>query len=169
MNTDKYFKIKDFTLTPEQSQTLKMVCGNNISILTDSVGTGKSSSILALINMLNSNNKSFILAAPTRTAAKVASRYINTRTNTIHKLLGFNVIIKSFTYGKNKKSSYDMVIIYEVSMCDICPFCSLLEAINFKKTKLILIGDSAQPPSVGAENILYDLVNSKVVLVKTYL
>ncbi len=167
LDTDKYFKIKDFTLTPEQSQTLNMVCENSISVLTGSAGTGKSSSILALINMLKSNNKSFILAAPTGMAAKVASRYTNTRASTIHKLLGFDVITKSFTYGKNKKLPYDMVIIDEVSMCDIFLFCSLLEAIDFKKTKLLLIGDSAQLPSVGAGNILYDLVNSKIVPVNS--
>lgn len=167
LDTDKYFKIKDFTLTPEQSQTLNMVCENSISVLTGSAGTGKSSSILALINMLKSNNKSFILAAPTGMAAKVVSRYTNTRASTIHKLLGFDVITKSFTYGKNKKLPYDMVIIDEVSMCDIFLFCSLLEAIDFKKTKLLLIGDSAQLPSVGAGNILYDLVNSKIVPVNS--
>lgn len=167
IDTAKFLKINDFTLTREQSRTLDMVCRNSISILTGSAGTGKSSSILALINMLKSNNKSFVLAAPTGMAAKVASRYTNTKASTIHKLLGFDVITKSFTYGKNKKLPYDMVIIDEVSMCDIFLFCSLLEAIDFKRTKLLLIGDSAQLPSVGAGNILYDLVNSKVVPVNS--
>lgn len=167
ISTTKFYKINNFTLTKEQSQTLNMVCENNISILTGSAGTGKSSSILALINMLKSNNKNFILAAPTGMAAKVASRYTNAPASTIHKLLGFDVITKSFTYGKNKKLPYDMVIIDEVSMCDIFLFCSLLEAIDFTKTKLLLIGDSAQIPSVGAGNILYDLVNSKIVPVNS--
>ena len=144
-----------------------MVCKNSISILTGSAGTGKSSSILALINMLKSNNKSFVLAAPTGMAAKVSSKYTNTKASTIHKLLEFDVITKSFTYGKNKKLPYVIVIIDEVSMCDIFLFCSLLEAINFKKTKLILIGDSAQLPSVGLGNILYDLVTSKVIPVNS--
>lgn len=167
INTAKFHKIQDFTLSLEQSQTLDMVCKNSISILTGSAGTGKSSSILALINMLKSNNKSFVLAAPTGMAAKVSSRYTNTKASTIHKLLEFDVITKSFTYGKNKKLPYDMVIIDEVSMCDVFLFCSLLEAINFKKTKLLLIGDSAQFPSVGLGNILYDLVNSKVIPVNS--
>ncbi len=167
LDTKKFFKIKDFTLTREQSQTLDMVCKSSISILTGSAGTGKSSSILALINMLKENKKSFALTAPTGMAAKVASRYTNVKSSTIHKLLGFDVITKSFAYGKNKKLPYDTVIIDEISMCDIFLFCSLLEAIDFKKTKLLLIGDSSQLPSVGAGNILYDLVNSKVVPVNS--
>lgn len=167
LDTDKYFKIKDFTLTKEQAQTLNMVCKNNISILTGSAGTGKSSSTVALLNMLKDNKKSFVLAAPTGMAAKIAGRYTNVTAFTIHKLLGFNVVNKSFTYDKNNKLPYDTVIIDEISMCDIFLFCSLLEAIDFKKTKLLLIGNSAQLPSVSAGNILYDLVNSKSLSVNS--
>lgn len=157
----KYQTNDNITLTNEQLNTLQMVCDNNISVLSGFAGSGKSASILSLIKMLQDNMKTFILLAPTGRASKVLSEYTGQPAHTIHKLL--------FSMGDDNeyKLGADIIIVDETSMCDLILFHDLLKRIDFTKTKLLLVGDPAQLPSVGAGNILFDIINSKKVPVNS--
>ena len=123
---------------------------------------GKTFSTLGLINLLNDNHKTALLLAPTGRAAKVLKGYTNHEASTIHRGLGFK---PPNNWGVNSKMplNCDIVILDEFSMTDIHLFRRLLEGINFNKTKLLLIGDEAQIPSVGCGNLLHDLLKSKSI------
>lgn len=162
IDTEKYRLVNGSELTDEQMQTMKKVCENNVVILQGFGGTGKSFSTLGLINLLNDNHKTALLLAPTGRAAKVLKGYTNHEASTIHRGLGFK---PPNNWGINSKMplNCDIVILDEFSMTDIHLFRRLLEGINFNKTKLLLIGDEAQIPSVGCGNLLHDLLKSKSI------
>jgi exodeoxyribonuclease V alpha subunit len=160
IDVEKYRTNEDITLTDEQLKTLSMVCENDISVLQGFAGSGKSASTLALIKMLQDNHKSFSLCSPTGRASKVMSGYTKQPASTIHRLLGLGSDFPCEIYT-------DIVIVDETSMCDLRLFYALLSAIDFKRTKLLMIGDSAQLPSVGAGNVLFDIINSNKVKVNS--
>lgn len=127
---------------------------------------GKSQTTKAVINLLKDNNKSFKLLSPTGRAAKVLQGYTGEQTSTIHRGLGYQGE-DNWTYNENKKLDYDIIIVDEVSMVDIFLMEKLLKAIDFSKTKLLLVGDGFQIPSVGAGNVLFDLSNSEIIPITT--
>lgn len=166
----KYTSIDGFNPSDEQRSILKMVCENNIAILNGAGGTGKTTSTRLLVKMLVDNNLSFMLLAPTGKASKVLQSYTNHGSSTIHRALGYSN--GEFIYNSDNKLKTDIVIVDETSMIDIFLFRSLLEAINPHETKILLIGDAAQLPSVGCGNVFYDLLSSpsvpKVNLTKVF-
>lgn len=153
----KYKSLDGFELTEDQCKTSEYMCKHNLVMLVGYGGSGKSSSTQAFVNMLNSYNKSFMLLAPTGRAAKVLSGYTDENAMTIHRGLGY-MPGHGWGYNEEHPLPQDVVIVDEFSMVDIFLFRHLLEAIDFKRTKLLLIGDDAQIPSVGAGNVLYDLL-----------
>lgn len=161
-DTEKYRIIDDSTLTDEQMQTMKSVCENTVTVLQGFAGSGKSFSILALMNMLKDNYKTAILVAPTGRAAKILKKYTQHEASTIHRGLAFRPP-NEWGYNEEQKLPYDIVILDETSMVDVYLFKHLLEAIDFNRTKLLLIGDNAQIPSVSCGNILHDILNSEVI------
>ena len=166
----KYTSIDGFNPSDEQRSILKMVCENNIAILNGAGGTGKTTSTRLLVKMLVDNNLSFMLLAPTGKASKVLQSYTNHGSSTIHRALGYSN--GEFVYNGENQLKTDIVIVDETSMIDIFLFRSLLEAINPHETKILLIGDAAQLPSVGCGNVFYDLLSSpsvpKVNLTKVF-
>jgi len=158
----KYQNNSNGVLTEEQMQALKNLCESNISVLNGSAGTGKTFTTNAIIQMLKDNNKTFLLFSPTGRAAKVLASYTNEEASTIHRGLGYK---PPFEWGYNEecKIQADVVIVDEFSMVDIFLAKHLFEAIDFRKTKLLIIGDNAQLPSVSAGNLLHDIMLSKVV------
>lgn len=158
----KYRSLDDSILTDEQMQTMKSVCENTVTVLQGFAGSGKSFSVLALMNMLKDNNKTAILVAPTGRAAKVLKKYTQHEASTIHRGLAFR-LPNEWGYNEEQKLPYDIVILDETSMVDVYLFKHLLEAIDFNRTKLLLIGDNAQIPSVYCGNLLHDILNSKVI------
>ena len=152
-----YTKLEGFELTEDQKKTSEYMCKHNLAMLVGYGGAGKSSSTKAFVNMLDDYNKSYLLLAPTGRAAKVLSGYIGKEAMTIHRGLGFYPG-HGWSYNEEHPLMYDVVIVDEFSMVDIFLFRHLLEAIDFNHTKLLLIGDDAQIPSVGAGNVLYDLL-----------
>lgn len=162
IDIEKYRCNDNIKLTDEQLNTLQMVCDNNISVLSGYAGSGKSASTLSLIQMLKDNNKDFLLLAPTGRASKVLSEYTKCTAQTIHKLL-YSMNYMDSVNETQTKICCDMIIVDEVSMCDLSLFYNLLSVIDFTKTKLLLVGDEAQLPSVGAGNILYDIIHSNKV------
>lgn len=162
IDIEKYRNIGNSSLTDEQMLTLKYVCQNTVTILQGFAGAGKSFSIITLINLLKDNGKSSILLAPTGRAAKVLQKYTNHTASTIHRGLGHRPP-QDWMYNEENKLPFDIVILDETSMTDVFLFKKLLAAIDFTKTKLLLIGDNAQIPSVSCGNLLHDLLNSKVI------
>lgn len=153
----KYGSLDGFDLTDDQCKTSEYMCKHNIVMLVGYGGSGKSSSTQAFVNMLNAYHKSFMLLAPTGRAAKVLSGYTGENAMTIHRGLGY-MPGHGWSYNEEHPLMQDVVIVDEFSMVDIFLFRHLLEAIDFSRTKLLLIGDDAQIPSVGAGNVLYDLL-----------
>lgn len=162
VNIEKYRVINNSSLTNEQMQTMKFVCENTITVLQGFAGSGKSFSVLALMNMLYDNNLTAILLAPTGRAAKVLQKYTNHMASTIHRGLGF-MPPNEWCYNEKNKLPQDIVILDETSMVDVFLFKQLLESIDFNRTKLLIIGDNAQIPSVSCGNVLHDILNSNIV------
>lgn len=161
-DTHKYKKVGEFELSDEQMQILDVVCKNNIAILNGFAGAGKTASTQGIINMLKDNDKSFRLFSPTGRAAKVLHENTNELASTIHRGLGY-VPPNQWTYNEWQKLHADIVIVDEFSMVDIWLFKRLIEAIDFKHTKLLLIGDNAQLPSVSCGNLLHDFMEANII------
>ena len=131
-------------------------------ILNGFAGSGKSATSAMIIKMLEDNNISYTLMAPTGRAAKVLSDYTGKPAATIHRGLGY-MPKNRWGYDSECKLPFDVVLVDEFSMIDIFLFLHLCDAIDFSRTKLIVVGDSAQLPSVGPGNLLYDVINSFVI------
>lgn len=161
-DVEKYRKVGEFELSDEQIQILDVVCKNNISILNGYGGSGKTYSTKGIINMLKDNNKSFTLLSPTGRAAKVLNENTNEPASTIHRGLGY-IPPNQWTFNSEHKLFTDIVIVDEFSMVDIWLFKRLLDAIDFRYTKLLMIGDNAQLPSVSAGNLLHDFMEVNII------
>lgn len=165
INSEIYREVEDMNMTDEQLQTLDMMCENNIGILTAPAGSGKSASVKALLNMLEDNKKTYTLMTPTGASSKVLGDYSKRPCGTIHRQLEFNPMREGspWGYNENNKLTTDVVIIDEFSMVDIFLFNNLINAIDLTKTKLLMVFDPYQLPSVACGNIAQDLLSSKIV------
>jgi len=161
IDTEQYRSNSEVTLTDQQYQVLPMVCDSNICILNGFGGSGKSQTTKSIIDMLKANKKTFLLLAPTGRAAKVLSEFTKEPASTIHRGLAY--MPPDWGYNEKYPLPYDVVIADEFSMTDVFLNKRLLEAINFNRTKLLMIGDSAQIPSVGAGNVFFDLINTNMI------
>lgn len=133
-----------------------------VMILTGGPGTGKTTVIRALIKIFDNMGMETALAAPTGRAAKRMSEATQVEAKTIHRLLEMefnNDTHPKFARDENNLLEEDVLIIDEASMIDIILMSSLLKAIK-PGARLILIGDSQQLPSVGAGNVLHDIIDS---------
>lgn len=161
-DVEKYRIVNGATLSDEQVKSVENVCKYTISILNGAGGTGKSFSTQSVINMLKENEKSFRLFSPTGKAAKVIADYTKESASTIHRGLG-HMPPNQWAFNKENKLQTDIVIVDEFSMVDLWLFKRLLDAIDFTKTKLLLIGDNAQLCSVGCGNLLHDFMQSGLI------
>ena len=140
---------------------------NGIEIITGGPGTGKTTIIKAIIEIYENNNMKVVLGAPTGRAAKRMTESTGREAKTIHRLLEMGVSEdgKSFyKKGEGEPLESDVIIIDEASMIDIMLMNSLLKAIKLG-TRVIIVGDVDQLPSVGAGNVLKDLIESKFIKV----
>ena len=154
--------IEGVTLSDEKLGGLVNLCKHNVSIINGAAGCGKTFATKAIIKLLDDYQKSYMLFSPTGRAAKVLNSYTDRLTSTIHRGLKY-IPPDGWTFNKDMKLNTDVLIIDEVSMCDIFLFRRVIDAIDFSKTKLILIGDNAQLPSVSCGNLLHDLMESKMI------
>lgn len=158
----------DIKLATNQVKAVKEAIESGVTIITGGPGTGKTTTINTIIKIFENNNKNVVLAAPTGRAAKRMSETSNKEAKTIHRLLemGFTTDSDRLEFMKNEEEPIkaDVIIVDEVSMVDILLMYSLLRAIK-EGTQLILVGDSDQLPSVGAGNVLRDLIDSNVIKV----
>lgn len=169
-NIDK--EIEDFIkklsikLSKIQISAIKSCFLQNVSIITGGPGTGKTTIINTIANIFLSLGYNIALAAPTGRAAKRIEETTKIESKTIHRLLGY-VPNKYddfgyFEYNEKNTLDVDLVIIDEMSMVDVLLFEKLLKGIK-ESTKLIIVGDVDQLPSVGAGNVLRDLIESNVI------
>lgn len=156
-------------LTNQQTAALTMVQKNNLSLLIGYPGTGKTTITREIVSWAKSQNYSIALASPTGKAAHVLSEACNYPAGTIHRLLSPQVTHKNgklqfyFGYDSDNPLPYTFVIIDECSMIGNDLMSSLLQAIDPEKTKVLLVGDAAQLPSVQPGNVLHDLIVCGVV------
>lgn len=161
-NIEKYRNVGDFDLSDEQLSVVDNVCKHSISILNGSAGSGKSASTQAIIRMLEDQGKTYALFAPTGKAAKVLADFTKRPASTIHRGLGYNPE-SGWVFNSQNKLMKDIVIVDEVSMVDVWLFWHLIDAIDFSRTKLLMIGDNSQLPSVGCGNLLHDFMQSNLI------
>ena len=149
-----------------QKEAIRMAIANSVMILTGGPGTGKTTTIRGIIYMLEEMGHTVSLAAPTGRAAKRMSELCGQDAKTIHRLLEttFAPDGLSQTFARNEENPLDTdaVIVDELSMVDIELMHGLLSALR-SDTRLILVGDYDQLPSVGAGNVLRDLIASGCV------
>jgi exodeoxyribonuclease V alpha subunit len=161
-----YLSTKDpkglLTLADRQKEGVVMALVKPVGVLTGGPGTGKTTSMRALIRVLTLKKKRVILAAPTGRAAKRLSEATGLEAKTLHRLLQLKPGGKAAYDHSDNPLPADVVIVDEVSMLDTLLMNSLLKGIA-TGTHLLLVGDADQLPSVGAGNVLSDIINSGVV------
>jgi exodeoxyribonuclease V alpha subunit len=154
---------KGAELSDHQKEAVKTAIINKVTILTGGPGTGKTTTLRWLLNLLDGGGYSYALASPTGRAAKRMSEATNRPAKTIHRLLEYN---PGDGFGRNddRQLDADMIIIDEASMLDLTLANHLLKATS-TDSHLLLVGDIDQLPSVGAGDVLADLIDSGVTAV----
>ena len=130
-----------------------------VVVITGGPGTGKTTLIHGIVEILGRKEHRVVLAAPTGRAAKRLAEATGLMARTIHRLLEFNPITGEFTRNRQRPISADCLVIDEVSMLDVELAAMLLEAVR-PTTRIVFVGDADQLPSVGPGNVLADLIAS---------
>lgn len=157
---------EDIEFDLKQLMAIKEAIENGLVVITGGPGTGKTTTINAIIKIFEALEMNVVLAAPTGRAAKRMTETTGRESKTIHRLLGFAYMEEDMAFNKDEDSPIegDVIIIDESSMIDILLMNSLLKAIN-EGTRVILVGDIDQLPSVGAGNVLRDIIDSNNIKV----
>lgn len=149
---------------PQQIAACEGALSNGVFVLTGGPGTGKTTTLQVIVSFLREQRIMVTLAAPTGRAAQRLGTVSGYQAKTIHRLLEFRPGGEGYRFGRNRDNPIDtdVVIIDEVSMVDLLLMRSLLEALP-NKAAIIFVGDSNQLPSVGAGNVLADLIGSGAI------
>lgn len=150
-------------LAPQQEEAIRTAVGHKVTVLTGGPGTGKTTTMRALLDLLDSKGGTYALASPTGRAAKRLAEATGRPAKTIHRLLEFQPGV-GFGRHEDNPLPVDMLVIDEASMLDLVLFNSLLKAVNVD-SHLLLVGDIDQLPSVGAGDVLRDVIDSGVAAV----
>jgi exodeoxyribonuclease V alpha subunit len=176
INTDIPFEISEETiiqaieadkglvLSETQKQSVINICKSKVSVLTGGAGVGKTTTVKKIIDVFETTPASIACCAPTGRAACRMTEATGLQASTIHRLLAFDPIEKGFLFNAHNPLPYDVIIVDESSMIDIMLAYYLIQAIR-KDAVLIFVGDKDQLPSVGAGNVLNDLIQSECVTV----
>ncbi|WP_313163480.1 ATP-dependent RecD-like DNA helicase [Sedimentibacter sp.] len=153
-------------LSDKQNEAILQSIINGVTVITGGPGTGKTTIILSIIEIFEGMHKTVFLCAPTGRAAKRITESTGRDAKTIHRMLEYTYgeIDSNLSFNKDENSPLDCdaIIIDEMSMVDILLMNNLLKAVK-KGTRLVLVGDVDQLPSVGAGNVLSDIINSGTI------
>jgi exodeoxyribonuclease V alpha subunit len=153
----------DQRLSSVQQEAIVQTLNNPLSVLTGGPGTGKTTTIKALIAALEADHKKYALASPTGRAAKRLAQTSDRPASTIHRLLGF-AAKEGAKFNEDNPLKVDLVVIDEASMLDLPLAHALLKAIQ-PGTHLLLVGDVDQLPSVGSGDVLREVISSGIAVV----
>jgi len=157
---DFYEQLNKFKMHDHQREAVKIAVNNGVSIITGGPGTGKTTIIKCILQIFKNMGKKVKLMAPTGRAAKRLSESTGEDASTIHRALEMTGGDENrFMFNTMTKLNYDVIIVDEVSMVDSQLMYYLVRAIK-RGSKLILVGDKDQLASVGAGNVLSDILDS---------
>ena len=156
---DRFINTTGMSLSEEQQQAVEMAACQRIGILTGGPGTGKTFTTRTIVALWRAMGKTVALASPTGRAAQRLSEVTGKEAKTIHRLLEFDPSTMRFQRDSDDPLPVDAVVVDEASMLDLFLAHSLFKAIS-PTAKLLLVGDTDQLPSVGAGNVLGDLIAS---------
>src|SRR5690606_15615584 len=149
-----------FAFGESQRQAIVGALANKVFVLTGGPGTGKTTILRAVVAILKAKTPRALLAAPTGRAAQRLPESTGAYAQTIHRLLKFDPAQGAFVMNESKPRSADFVIVDEASMLDARLAAALLQAVP-SRAHLALVGDTDQLPSVGAGNVLKDIIASR--------
>ena len=148
-------------LAEKQKEAVKRAISDKVMVITGGPGTGKTTIIHAIIKIYRELGSRILMGAPTGRASKRMSEATGSPAKTIHRMLEFSVQKGGFQRNRDNPLEADVLILDEVSMIDTLLMHQLLKAVRDQAT-LILVGDVNQLPSVGAGNVLKDIIQSGV-------
>src|SRR6266702_842340 len=153
---------RNMYLTEKQREAVQTAYSRKVSILTGGPGTGKTTSLRALLMLLRRRKVDVALAAPTGRAAKRLTEATGMQAKTLHRLLEYAPHDNTYQRNEENPLPYQFVIVDEVSMVDILLFYHLLKALP-PDAHLLLVGDADQLPPVGPGNVMRDLLRSGAI------
>ena len=163
---DRIQRDQGLTYAPQQRRAVELAAQRQVMLLTGGPGTGKTTSLKGVLSLFDALGLETSLAAPTGRAAKRMGELCGAEGATIHRLLETRFDPKTgnliFAHNEQDPLKADAVIVDETSMVDITLMSALLSALR-EDCRLVLVGDPDQLPSVGAGNLLSDLIRSGVV------
>ena len=153
-----------FAYAPLQKEAIRKAMTENCLVLTGGPGTGKTTTVNAILQLLENQAERVALCAPTGRAAKRLSELTGRKASTIHRLLEVDYTggVVSFIHNDKNLLKYDVVILDEMSMVDVKLFQALIAALRYS-CRIIMVGDADQLPSVGPGNILGEIIRSGLV------
>lgn len=161
---DIYERSEHITYAEKQRKAINIALSRGFMVLTGGPGTGKTTTLNAMISLFEQQGLKPLLCAPTGRAAKRISDLTGYEAKTVHRLLGVKGggEFMGFEHDENNMLDCDVVVVDEMSMVDTLLFEALLRALPVN-CKMIMVGDSDQLPSVGAGNVLRDIIDSDTV------
>ncbi|MEW6274523.1 MAG: ATP-dependent RecD-like DNA helicase [Bacillota bacterium] len=153
-------------LAEKQKEAIRKVVEQKVLVITGGPGTGKTTLVKSILQIMEMKGQRIVLASPTGRAAKRLSEVTGREAKTIHRLLEYKPREGEFARNEENPLAADLVIVDETSMVDVLLLNHLLKAVPPQAT-LVLVGDVDQLPSVGAGNVLKDVINSGKVAVIT--
>ena len=153
-----------FAYAPLQQQAIRLALSSRVMVLTGGPGTGKTTTVNAILALYEAMYDRVALCAPTGRAAKRLSELTHHAASTIHRLLEVDYSTGNVRFIHNEKNllKYDVIILDEMSMVDVKLFQALLAAARYH-CRIIMVGDADQLPSVGPGNILGEILRADVV------
>lgn len=150
-----------FSYAPMQKEAIRKAMTENCLVLTGGPGTGKTTTVNAILQLLENQAERVALCAPTGRAAKRLSELTGRKASTIHRLLevDYSGGVVSFIHNDKNLLKCDVVILDEMSMVDVKLFQALIAALRYS-CRIIMVGDADQLPSVGPGNILGEVIQS---------